>query len=720
MIPVNPALLTVLAAVATAAPSRSQDFSVTVDGKPVVFAGAGPLRTPTGALLVPLRGIFESLGASVKFDSLTRAITAVRGETTVLLRLGEAVGHVNQTPVPLQVPAQSVDGTTLVPLRFIAEAFGAAVKWDAATKVVAISTAKQVAPAPGGGTVPVKPVEVAPPPSGVLVAVDTSSRSITVRTASGSSETVILSDEAVVLTGPSGGDATRRDIAALRRGDQVVVKARDSQLRALVLEASYGELTGTVESIAPTPDGLRMTLVGGKNLDLPADLRTTRKDAANPTPAPSAVSEIAKGDLVVVRTSPSDGRPSEVAVVGVAPKPAAKLEIVRILHNATGRWLRTGESLTISVDATAGAKGTVEIAGITDNPVELAESSAGRYTATIPAPAETVAKDRKVVVSLTIVPDAAKTAESPDLVSVDTIAPVPGTLTPDAAANIGERRPVVSATYSDNGSGVDARQVRVSVDGVDVTAKSAIADTFFSYRPENDLTYGAHTVEAVFADIAGNRVRREWAFTLVEPVPIRAFRALPDNRPLDFGDIVIFTVEGVAGAKSVVVKMGNKFELALREDKSGTYLGSYTVRKEDNVLDAEVIATLVLPDGREAKQPLGRTLTLTAGAPAAPVVLLPQEGAVVGNRVVFTGRTAPNAQVRIAIKWQGKKGGVVNAGGVLDGFAVTADSKGRWVSPDIELALPRDISGALFTAEVVAVGTGGIASAPVTIRFRNR
>lgn len=720
MIPVNPALLTVVAAVATAAPSRSQDFSVAVDGKPVVFAGAGPLRTPAGALLVPLRGIFESLGATVKFDPLTRAITAVRGETTVLLRLGESVGHVNQTPVPLQVPAQSVDGTTLVPLRFIAEAFGAAVKWDSATKVVAISTAKPVAPAPGGGTVPVKPVEVAPPPSGVLVAVDTSSRSITVRTAAGASETVVLADEAVVLTGPSGGEAVRRDIAALRRGDQVVVKARDAQLRALVLEASYGELTGTVESIAPTPDGLRLTLTGGKSLDLSTDLRTTRKDPANPTPAPSAVSEIAKGDLVVIRTSPSDGRPSEVSVVGVAPKTAAKLEIVRILHNATGRWLRAGELLTITVDATAGAKGTVQIAGIADSPVALVETSAGRYTATIPAPAETVAKDRKIVVALAIAPDATKTAESPDLVSVDTVAPVPGTLTPVSAESIGERRPVVSATYSDSGSGVDARQVRVRVDGVDVTAKSAIADTFFSFRPDADLAYGAHSVEAVFVDTAGNRVRREWSFSIVEPVPIRAFRALPDNRPLDFGDVVVFTVEGVAGAKSVTVTMGGKIDLALREDKPGTYVGSYTVRKEDNVLDVPVGATLVLPDGREVKQPLGRTLTLTAGAPPAPAVLLPQEGAVVGNRVVFTGRTAPNAQIRIVVKWQGKKGGVVNAGGVYEGYAVTADAKGRWVSPDIELVLPRDVSGALFTAEVIAVGTAGTPSAPVTIRFRNK
>lgn len=718
MNPNIPALLAVSAGLVASLPAWSQDFTVTVDGKPLVLSGAGPLRTPSNALLVPLRGIFEALGATVRFDALTRSVTAVRGETTVLLRLGEAVGHVNETPVPLQVPAQSVDGTTLVPLRFIAEAFGASVKWDPALKTVAISTAKPVAPVSGAGTVVVKPVEVAPPPSGVLVAVDISARTIGIRTAAGVVENVELSSEAVVLSGTTGGESVRRDIAALRRGDQVVVKARDAQLRAIVLEATYGEVAGTVEAVVPAPDGLRLALAGGKVLDVALDVRTTRKGSANLTPVPSSVTEIAKGDRVVVRTSPLDGRPSEISVLADAPKPVVALRITRVSHDAAGRWLRSGESVKVIVDATPGAKGTAAIPGVVDQAAALTESSPGVYTATLIVPAGVVAKDRKVSVVLTSAPETLRTAEGTDPVSVDTVAPDPGTLAPSANSETAERRPVVSATYSDNGSGVDARKVRLVVDGVDVTGMAAVADSFLSYRPEADLATGVHAVAMELADTAGNTVRREWTFTIAQPVPIRSFRALPDDRPLDFGDVVIFTVEGVAGAKSVLVNLGTTVELALREDKPGTYVGAYTVRKEDNVLDAAVGTTMVLPDGGTVKQALGRTLTLTAGAPVKPVILLPQEGAAVGGRVVFTGRTLPNAQVRIALRWQGRKGGLVNVSGEFETIKVVADSKGRWVSPDLELNLSRDISGVAFTAEVVAVGTAGVASPPATVRFR--
>lgn len=46
------------------------------------------------------------------------------------------------------VPAQIIDGRTMVPIRFVAEALGAEVSWDAATNSVIITTAGQPAPAP--------------------------------------------------------------------------------------------------------------------------------------------------------------------------------------------------------------------------------------------------------------------------------------------------------------------------------------------------------------------------------------------------------------------------------------------------------------------------------------------------------------------------------------------------------------------------------------------
>ena len=711
---------TFVAAVALLAqPAVAQQFSVAVDGKPLVFAGGGPVRLPEGSLMVPLRGIFEALGATVKFDVLTRSITAVRGETTVLLRLGESVGHVNQTPVPLSVPAQSVGGTTRVPLRFIAEAFGASVKWDPATKLVSISTAKTVAPAAGAGTVAIRPVEVAPPTTGVVDAIDPATRSVSVKTAAGAVEAVVLAETAVVLIGPEGGEAVRRDIAALRRGDQVVVKARDAQGHAIVVEASYGEVAGTVETVVTTPDGLRLLLVGGKTVDLRADVRTGRIDPASKQLQPSAVSEISKGDQVTVRTSPADGRPGEVTVVPAPSAPVPVAEITRVQHNGVGKWLRSGDALTITVEATPGIRGTVRLPGIDGaDAVALVEATPGRYTTTVPLPPGLFAKDRVAEATFVAGPNVSRSQSAGEPYSIDTTAPVPGTFVPAAGTQLVDRRPNITGTYTDDGSGVDARQVRIRIDKVDVTAKATVADAFFAYKPDTDLGTGIHQVEVDLVDVAGNTVKREWAFTIDEPAPVKSFRALPDDRPLDYGDIVVFTVDGAPGAKSATVKLGAKVDITLREDKPGNYVGTYTVRKEDVVRDAIATLTLVLADGRAVVQTLDRQLTLTAGVPAIPLVELPQEGASVGGAVVFTGRTLPGAQVRISLRWQGRKGGVVNAAGTFPEVTVVADAKGRWISPDIELVLPRDINGALFTADIVAVGTAGMASAPATVRFR--
>ncbi|RKD22081.1 hypothetical protein BEP19_13505 [Ammoniphilus oxalaticus] len=90
--------------------------------------------------MVPLRGIFEALGADVKWDDSARRITATKDTTEVRLDLGSKTGFVNSKPVPLDVEARIVEGRTMVPLRFISEAFGSEVKWDNKTKTVLITT----------------------------------------------------------------------------------------------------------------------------------------------------------------------------------------------------------------------------------------------------------------------------------------------------------------------------------------------------------------------------------------------------------------------------------------------------------------------------------------------------------------------------------------------------------------------------------------------------
>jgi len=93
-----------------------------------------------GRTLVPLRTIFEALGADVEWEDNTQTVTAVKDETTVSMQIGSNELVKNGESITLDVPAQLVNGRTLVPARVIAESFGAKVEWDEEKQTVIIQT----------------------------------------------------------------------------------------------------------------------------------------------------------------------------------------------------------------------------------------------------------------------------------------------------------------------------------------------------------------------------------------------------------------------------------------------------------------------------------------------------------------------------------------------------------------------------------------------------
>lgn len=80
--------------------------------------------------MVPMRGIFEAMGASVEWEGDSQRVTARRDGVSVSLVIGSTQAWVSGREVALDVPATLSEDRTFVPLRFIAEAFGAEVTWD--------------------------------------------------------------------------------------------------------------------------------------------------------------------------------------------------------------------------------------------------------------------------------------------------------------------------------------------------------------------------------------------------------------------------------------------------------------------------------------------------------------------------------------------------------------------------------------------------------------
>jgi hypothetical protein len=88
-------------------------------------------------------------------------------------------------------------------------------------------------------------------------------------------------------------------------------------------------------------------------------------------------------------------------------------------------------------------------------------------------------------------------------------------LTPANGDRVGERRRTrISASFSDEGTGVDPASVVPRVDGRDVTGRARFDGDDIRYA--EDLQPGRHVAEVVVRDRAGNAARRSWAFNVVD------------------------------------------------------------------------------------------------------------------------------------------------------------------------------------------------------------
>ena len=107
------------------------DVTLEFDTKPLIYNS----RT-----LVPLRVIFEALGAQIYWDDATKTVTATKDDKEVIVPVNKNVIYINGVPQELDVAAKIVSDRTLVPVRAVTESFDCTVSWDDATKTVYIKT----------------------------------------------------------------------------------------------------------------------------------------------------------------------------------------------------------------------------------------------------------------------------------------------------------------------------------------------------------------------------------------------------------------------------------------------------------------------------------------------------------------------------------------------------------------------------------------------------
>ncbi len=121
----------------------AESVSVQLNGETLTFSDAAP-TIQDGRTMIPMRAVFEALGAEVGYDDATKTVTAVRGDTAVTMVIGQSTVQVQEGETARSftmdvVPyVDAASGRTYVPVRFAAEALGCNVGWDEDDRTVLI------------------------------------------------------------------------------------------------------------------------------------------------------------------------------------------------------------------------------------------------------------------------------------------------------------------------------------------------------------------------------------------------------------------------------------------------------------------------------------------------------------------------------------------------------------------------------------------------------
>lgn len=692
-----------------AAPVHAQGIQVIVDGQPVVFDQ--PPVTLGGRVLVPLRGVFERLGALVEWDPRTNTVTAVRGSTQVQLRIGSRQAFVDGRAVFLDVPPMIVRGRTLVPLRFVSEAMGARVDWDPVARTVFITSGQVGGPLPP----PSRPPQPTPPPpslagsvvEGVVFRVDanTTPQRIFVQKDDVIHTFIITPDTAItrVEVGSSQGGAVSLD--QVRPGDQVRVTA-DAAGRAILIRVQVREAAGRLDVVA----GRVIVLTDGRSFTLAENVRFTLDGRE------VSRDQLRAGMDVSLRLNPQTNQVVEVTARSTAQAPppsGAAAQITSFTHSAS-RPLRAGETLTVTLRGTPGGTATFDIFGVAAS-LPMREVSPGVYQGTYTVRSGDNVANAAIFGHLRVGNQQAPLVQAGTPVTVDTQRPVIRQQLPEPNSTINNVRPNIVITFEDpGGAGINTGVTRLVVNGQDVTSRATITDTVVAYNPPEPLS-GRVTLRIHLEDRAGNETDDAWTFTIgqVQGALIRSVTVNPTT-PLQAGQVLTITMTGEPGGQAsfTIEGVAENIPMAEAGNQPGTYFGSYTVRSGDRAQNARIIVQLIR-GGQTTRAETSARVTIVSGAQAAtPTITSPSSGDRVGAPIVVRGTATPGSRIVVRIDYEATVV-LISIRGTYGEVSTAADASGNWqvsINPSIR------IPNAQLTITAVAIDAAGRRSPPATVR----
>ncbi len=646
-------------------PAAAQAVAVVVDGQVIAFDR--PPAVIAGRLLIPLRGVFERLGAQVEWYPDPGRVVARHGATVVVLQPGNRRALVDGRAVLLDVPPVVLGGRTLVPLRFVGEALGAGVSWDPVGRIVYVTSSRLAAlpPAPAPPE-PVRPLPIIPPTpqpaltvvDGTVAQVDPSATPARLHVSADGLlwRFAVTAVTAIFLTEVSTGRSGAASLDQIRRGDLVRVTADPTRL-ALSVRASYRGLSGLAQSL-----GYRVLALSDGQILRVADEAAFFLDGREITR-----DLLRQGMEVDLRINPQTGDVWEIRartpipppyLPPVYPVPPPRLppvypslpRIDGVSVNDRGP-LGVGATLTVTLRGTPGGTAWFDL-GRLERGVSMAEGPLGLYTGRYTVRPGDAASRAAVTVYLRIA--GSETSRAGDPVTVDGLPPEFTRRLPDPGALVADRQPTIILGLADRGpAGLDTGSLRLWVNGREVR-RVAITETSAYYTPPDPLPPGLNRVQARIADLAGNESTTSWAFT-IEPARTPTPTPVPTPAPTPTP-----RWPGSPGPTPPVVSP---------------------------------------PSPQPPAQP------------APPVIVTPRSGDALVSPLLVRG-TAPGA-VRVRVTVEYARGRMDDRAVVIGPVSTTPTSAGAW---EVLIRLtPPPRSGDRVTITAVAVSSAGVESRPARV-----
>jgi hypothetical protein len=547
--------------------------SVVINGVPLVTSHS-PV-TMSGTMLLPMRDVFEALGSEVKWFASERKIMAVRGQTTIELWIGRPVATINGVVANLPLAPTMLNGSTYVPLRFPAEAFGGTVKWDPATKTAIIDIPQAGAETPPPPTTPGAiegtVIQVVPSPAGVLL-----------QTADGALVAVQVNSATVITRGQTGAQPVTANLTDARPGDLAVATLGAGNV-ASRLNLAYGLSTGKIVAIA----GGTLVLEDGTALRL-SDLLRAFDAAGRPLPITS-IAQNTPGQVIFEPRSRVVWEIRLTAATPTTPPPGEaqpQINTVGLLNNTI--YFRRGSTMDLQLKGTPGGQATVTVGanGRLGRDIVLPEVAPGTYQGELTIAEGQDLRNQPIVGNLSVGGRRAESVMSQTRFVVDSTPPVINRMLPAAGQIISNVAPVIQLDFQPSTfAPLDPRGTKLIVNRRDVSAYADITEEGLTYQTQ-DLTNGPVTVEAIVRDMAGNQTRVNWVFTVTN-TNNNVIEAVWFDAPnvLVGGTVITVNARVVNPGGVASFSLGDLIinQPMVRMDATKTYRGSYTVRQGDRL-----------------------------------------------------------------------------------------------------------------------------------------